>query len=156
MTNENLNYYESKNHDEIVVNFITSIVIKTSRCRYCRKTFSFNNNFHRHIRFNCLVFIDEFVAKSISQNELTIFCSLIDFITHVVKFVVYVAKIIISFIDVTKKFIDKKKSIDAKLFANASTKFLVTKQFVNVSKKSIFRFNVDFSSNVDIDYDFRN
>ena len=32
MTNENLNYYESKNHDEIVVNFITSIVIKTFCC----------------------------------------------------------------------------------------------------------------------------
>ena len=157
MTNENLNYYELKNHNEIVVNFITSIVIKTSRCRYYRKIFSFNNNFHRYIRFNCFAFIDEFVAKSILQNELTIFCSSINFIVHVVKFVVYVAKINISFIDVTKKFVDTTKFIDVKFFANASKKFLVdTKLFANVLIKFVIRFNVDFASNVDINYDFRN
>ena len=156
MTNENLNYYESKNYNEIVVNFITSIVIKTFYCRYYRKTFSFHNNFYRYIRFNYFAFIDEFVAKSISQNELTIFYSSIDFIVHVVKFVVYVAKINISFIDVTKKFVDTTKFIDAKFFVNASKKFLVdTKLFANVSIKFVIWFNVDFTSNVDIDYNFR-
>ena len=138
MTNENLNYYELKNHDEIVVNFIAFVVIKssTSRCQYYRKIFSFNNNFHRYIRFDCFVFIEKFVDKSILSNNIIAFCSSIDFIAHVLKFAIYFAKVNISFIDVTKKF------IDAKFFANASTKF-------------IFRFNVDFSSNIEIDYNFR-
>ena len=40
------------NEKNIFVNFI--VVNKfLSRCRRCRKTFSFNNDLHRHIRIDC-------------------------------------------------------------------------------------------------------
>ena len=150
VTNDNLNYYESNDHDKIVVNFTIFIVIKTSisYCRYYQKTFSINNNFHRHIRFDYLVFIKKFVVKSISLSNLIVSRSSIDFAIYVAQFAIYVAKI--NFIDVTKIF------INVKFLTNASIKFFVnTKFFANVSTKLIIRFNVNFISNVDIEYNFR-
>ena len=55
VTNENLKYYNIENENEISVNFILSSMTKSSlpRCRRCRKTFTFNNTLHAHLRVEC-------------------------------------------------------------------------------------------------------
>ena len=55
VTNENLKYYNIENENEIFVNFILSSMTKSSlsRCRRCRKTFTFNNTLHAHLRVEC-------------------------------------------------------------------------------------------------------
>ena len=60
MTNENLDYYniEKNFHEknEVFVNFTFEIIkVSRFRCRRCRKTFSFNNSFHRHLRSECSI-----------------------------------------------------------------------------------------------------
>ena len=59
--NENLNYYDQKYYfdDEMLINFISFVVINAfqSRCRRCRKTFSFNNVLHRHLREKCSIIV---------------------------------------------------------------------------------------------------
>ena len=66
-TNENLNYYNSKNYqkNEIFVNF-TMIKSFLSRCRRCRKTFSSNNVLHVHLRIECEIL--NFATKSKFQE----------------------------------------------------------------------------------------
>ena len=55
VTNENLKYYNIENENEIFVNFILSSMTKSFllRCRRCRKTFTFNNILHAHLRVEC-------------------------------------------------------------------------------------------------------
>ena len=86
--NENINYYDQNyySNDEMSINFISFVVITTfqSRCRRCRKTFSFNNALHKHLREKCLIIVVAYsvviftidVTKTISVNNyqsLTIF-----------------------------------------------------------------------------------
>ena len=59
--NENLNYYDQKYYfdDEMLINFISFVVVNAfqSRCRRCRKIFSFNNVLHRHLREKCSIVV---------------------------------------------------------------------------------------------------
>ena len=64
---ENLTYYESNNqNDEQTVNFISFVFATTSksRCRHCKKSFSFNNNLYQHLRVNCSTLIKISMGKT--------------------------------------------------------------------------------------------
>ena len=59
--NENLKYYDQNyySNDEMSINFTSFVVVMTFqfRCRRCRKTFSFNNVLHRHLREKCSIIV---------------------------------------------------------------------------------------------------
>ena len=59
--NENLKYYDQNyySNDEMLINFISFVVIMTFQSRYrrCRKTFSFNNVLYRHLREKCSIVV---------------------------------------------------------------------------------------------------
>ena len=139
VTNENLDYYniEKNFHEknEIFVNFTFEVVkISRFRCRRCRKTFSFNNNFHRHLRDECSIqnyFVDvSNISFSFSINQSFFF------------------------IDVIKK----SSTIDTAVFDNMLSTFntIVIAIFDDIFNVIIIHFNVDVFVDVDIDYDFRN
>jgi hypothetical protein len=72
-SNLELNYYNSQNqNDESETNFFTST--RVFICRICAKTFSFNNELHKHVRQNlCENFkiIDRHVVENKISNEST-------------------------------------------------------------------------------------
>ena len=59
VTNENFDYYNIKKnfHEKKVFVNLTFEIIKNlfSRCRRCRKIFSFNNSFYRYLRNKCSI-----------------------------------------------------------------------------------------------------
>ena len=128
-----MNYYNSNQKNEILVNFIASIiVIKSSlfHCRRCKKTFTFNNELHRHFRVDCSLIFSE-KSKFFSDVE------------------VYFVKNVSSFtIDVTKKISEfsQSKIVTFVKFTNSFISF----EFI------IIRFNVDSFANIDTKYEFRN
>ena len=130
--NENLNYYNSNQKNETFVNFIASIMIVKSSlfyCRRCKKTFTFNNELHRHVRVDCNLI---FSKKSKSLNNVEIY-----FVKNVNSFT----------IDVTKEISESSQS-------NIVTSVELTNSSIS-SEFIIIRFSVDSSANIDTEYEFR-
>ena len=130
--NENLNYYNSNQKNETLVNFIASIMIiksSLSHCRRCKKTFTFNNELHRHVRADCSLIFSE---KSKSLNNVEI----------------YSVKSVNSFtIDVTKEINESNQS-------NIVTSVELTSSSIS-SEFIIIRSNVDSSTDINTEYEFR-
>ena len=130
--NDNLNYYNSNQKNETFVNFIASIIViksSLSHCRRCKKTFTFNNELHRHLRANCSLILSE-RSKFFSDVE------------------IYFVKSVSSFtIDVTKEISEFSQSniVTFVEFTNSSTS----------SESIIIRSNVDSSADIDTRYEFR-
>ena len=138
VVDENLTYYESnsQNENEIIVNFVSSIVTIIAsefRCRHCRKSFSSNNDLHRYVRVDCANLRKAFIVK-------------IDIVdsTHFQSFrgIQIVYFIDVSFIDVIQDFFLRKIFTDI-LFV------------ISLFVKTILRFSVDSIFDVEIDYEFR-
>ena len=130
--NDNLNYYNSNQKNETFVNFIASIVMiksSLSHCRRCRKTFTFNNELHRHLRVDCNLTFSE-KSKFFSDVE-----------------VYSVKSVSSSTIDVTKEINEFSQS-------NIVTFVELTNSSIS-SEFIIIRFNVDSSTNIDTKYEFR-
>ena len=71
--NENLNYYDQNNYskkNEMSINFISFVLIKVfqSRCRHCKKIFTFNNVLHDHLRVDCNHLNSIAIVESKFQN----------------------------------------------------------------------------------------
>ena len=130
--NDNLNYYNSNQKNEILVNFIASIVViksSLSHCRRCKKIFTFNNELHRHLRVDCNLILSE---KSKFFNDVEIY-----FVKNVNSFT----------IDVTKEISEFNQS-------NIVTFVEFTSSFTS-SEFTIIRFNVDSFADIDTKYEFR-
>ena len=132
--NENLNYYNSNQKNEIFVNFIASIIViksSLSHCRRCRKTFTFNNELHRHFRADCSLI---FSKKSKFSSDVE---------TYSIKNFSFNS----STIDATKEIseFDQSNTVTSAEFTSSST----SSEFI------IIRSNVDSSANIDIEYEFR-
>ena len=144
MTNENFDYYniEKNFHEknEVFVNFIFEVIkVSCSRCRRCRKTFSFNNNFHRHLRDECSI---QNYSIDVNNTSFSSFVNQSLFFADVIK---------------------KSNTIDIAVFDNMLSTFntIVIAIFNNVLSTFstidviIIHFDVDVFVDVDIDYDFR-
>ena len=144
MTNENFDYYniEKNFHEknETFVNFIFEVIkVSRSRCRRCRKTFLFNNSFHRHLRDECSI---QNYSIDVRNTSFSFFVNQSLFFTDVIK---------------------KSNTIDTATFDNMFSTFntIVIATFDNVFSTFntidaiIIHFDVDVFVDVDIDYDFR-
>ena len=107
------------------------MIIKSSlsHCRRCKKTFTFNNELHRHVRADCSLIFSE---KSKSLNNVEI----------------YSVKSVNSFtIDVTKEINESNQS-------NIVTSVELTSSSIS-SEFIIIRSNVDSSTDINTEYEFR-
>ena len=137
--NDNLNYYNSNQKNETFVNFIAIIiVIKSSLfyCRRCKKTFTFNNELHRHLRINCN-FNSSKKAKFLNNVE-------IYFVKNFNSFTIDVIKKINEFNQLNT--ITSVELIEIDVIDSDST---ISSEFI------IIRFNVDSSTDIDTKYEFR-
>ena len=131
---ENFTYYESDSqNDEETVNFISFVLATTSksRCRHCKKSFSFNNNLHQHFRVSCSTLV------KISMRKTFIWA-----LQKKSKFEVVYSVVFVSSIEIIKSFAS---------FESTSSISSIASLF----EKTILRFNVNFASDVDTDYDFK-
>ena len=137
--NDNLNYYNSNQKNETFVNFIASIIViksSLSHCRRCKKTFTFNNELHRHFRIDC----------NFNLSRETKFLSNVE---------VYSVK------DFSSSTIDAIKEISESSQSNTIT-FVELVEIDVIDSDStisfkfiIIRFNVDSSTDIDTEYEFR-
>ena len=130
--NENLNYYNSNQKNEIFVNFTASVIViksSLSHCRRCRKTFTSNNELHRHLRADCSLISPE-RSKLFSDVE------------------VYPAK------SVSSSTIDATKEISESSQPNIVTPAELTNSSTS-PEPIIIRSNVDSSADIDTKYEFR-
>ena len=137
--NDNLNYYNSNQKNKTFVNFIASIVIiksSLSHCRRCKKTFTFNNELHRHFRIDC----------NFSFSRKTKFLSNVE---------VYSVKDFNSFtIDAIKESNEFNQSniitsVELIEIDVIDLDFIISFEFI------IIRFSVDSSTDINTEYEFR-
>ena len=137
--NDNLNYYNSNQKNKTFVNFIASIIViksSLSHCRRCKKTFTFNNELHRHLRIDCSFIFSE-KSKFLSNVE------------------VYSVKDFSSFtIDAIKE-ISEFNQLNTITFAELIEIDVIDFDFTISFEFIIIRFNVDSSTNIDTEYEFR-
>ena len=142
--NENFEYYDQNNYskkNEMSVNFTFSVVIRISKsqCRRCKKIFSFNNELHHHFRADCnfRIAISVFSKRSKIFNDIEVY-----FVTSVIFFT----------IDVTKK-ISNFSQFDTVTTDEFTSLFIV--DFIISFVFIIIRFNIDSSTEIEIEYEFK-
>ena len=138
--NEDLNYYDMNKYskNETSVNFTLSKVVKLfqAHCRWCRQIFQFNNVLHQHIRNDC---------SKIKKIDLT---------TKNFKPLSSSTKSfkLSSFSITAKNF----SSLSTAVFKQSSSKSTVADNIISNITNEIILSNIDFASDIDTDYDFKN
>ena len=155
VTNENFDYYniEKNFHEknEAFVNFIFEIIkVSRFRCRRCRKTFSFNNSFHRHFRSECSI---QNYSVDVSNTSFSFSVNQSFFFVISESFLLQKSFVSIFFTDAIKE----SSTIDTAAFDNVLSTFntIVATIFDDTFSVIIIHFDVNVFVDIDIDYDFR-